>query len=658
MTFSGQIILIEEIYSTVWKNEFIIAISISLWLLGVAAGGWMGRKFHPSTDLLFFLILISFPLLTYLPVTYRVVSHSFMRVLSLREILIISAVTILPPGFITGVAFVSMVSRSGTSADTTATGYFLEGLGSTAGALLLFLLSLAHIPVRQQLPLILLPATLMLVPGNRRFLLVTIALISIAASFETMEGRIWNALTDGHLVTTSRGYTGELTLIEKNGEKIVFSGYFPLYSYPDPSAVNQILIPEFIAGRSSVSLLLVTEDGPNFHGYRGKLLVNRQDPVLRTIDEIGNLPSPAKTIYGDPLNVMKQITGKYDLIAVKTVLPSTIREERLFSRRFMQMAYEHLTDGGMLIYILGETQNYISEPLKDGLAWIMGRGRKIFQYATLLPLETINVVFSDTPLEIPNICSQRLARLSGDETFLNIAGRCNQSLINFYTTAVRPMAPPVYPYIYIAGLLRSFEENETLKIPGALLHHAIYLTVALFFVILFVIFALIFRRSETVSYLTTGFVGMSGEIMLLYLFQLEFGIVFLHISLILALYMLSLSAGSYIYLRSGEGHLHKATLPLLLISLPLLLAGKISLFYAGTILFAYAGGSIFAHGTLENYQNISSVKFVSSKAEFTDHLGGAMGSLMAPFMVTAFGLTTGMIIVILLVVIVVLLKTY
>lgn len=113
-----------------------------------------------------------------------------------------------------------------------------------------------------------------------------------------------------------------------------------------------------------------------------------------------------------------------------------------------------------------------------------------------------------------------------------------------------------------------------------------------------------------------GFLGMALEIVILYLFQMLFGTLFLHIGMIMAVFMLGMAIGSASRI---EPHTIMVTLilPFILIMLvPILSNSEIGLLIAGAIL--YIGVLIIGFSTGGGFA------FVANRATQNGHKGPAL----------------------------------
>jgi hypothetical protein len=138
-----------------------------------------------------------------------------------------------------------------------------------------------------------------------------------------------------------------------------------------------------------------------------------------------------------------------------------------------------------------------------------------------------------------------------------------------------------------------------------------------------------------------GFMGMSFEVIIIYLFQTMFGVLHLHIGMILAVFMAGLAAGAYI---SARLKLWFLILPILLAIAITPLAGLMVLsdsglkiayliFYIGSVCAGFATGGGFAYVADRSDQ----APFAGATLYAADLCGALLAALTAPAILMSQG---------------------
>ena len=626
-------------------------------MFGTGTGGLSSRYFSIKIKNFFMaLLLIPIPLF-FIPELLRLDTHFFVMILPLKDIILITFLVLFPAGFLTGVGFVA-VSReiakvSGENEKIVPTTYLYESMGSGTGAVLTFLFMILGLPPLQTFFIMgsIISLTLILLYSRNiavsiSFILFLLIYILLAGFQPQIEKLIWGKITGGTLVLNIQGRTSNFFLISKKNARTLYSGYFPVYTYPDAQERAQAYAPLFIAGKERGKVLIITDHGPDLYGIKFSPELVRKDPVFKKIEKKAGLPLYRPAIYGDPVAVIKKIKRKYNIIEMETGIPDTILEERFISPGFMKSLKKRLTKKGLLILKAGEKTSTVPESEEMIIAGIEGRGRKIFKYSCGIPLSNLYLVFSDYPLSITDFCMRKLKQFENSSEFYYLIGHCNQSYFSQYNS-IKPIKTTDNPYLYLFGIAYW---QQLISGKTSLTHIFKKLTIfkASAWLFTFIILTIVFlsRKFSSPYFILSGFTGLLSENLILFLFQYKFGVIYLHLAMIMGTFMLSLAAGSLLNLK---WHRVRIIAPLFLLTSIFLFTGKEPfLIYGGTFFIGAALGFIFSEGSEKKFYYAEKTGETASFAEMIDHLSGAAGALLAPLFVTGIGLTDSLIIVILI----------
>ncbi len=243
-------------------------------------------------------------------------------------------------------------------------------------------------------------------------------------------------------------------------------------------------------------------------------------------------------------------SGIYDAIIIDLPDPDTFQINRFFTTEFFGFAKKALKKDGVLCLNMNYSPNYIGEVVRKKLSILYNSAKPFFLNALLIPGRQVYFIFSDGKIseDIPSLLKKKKISTPfiegyfyGDvtpERFLEVREALGASReinrdfeprlmgVVFQQWFARHDSSPVY---FIAGIL------------------------------LLVLTYFVFMKKEEYVLFTTGFTAMGSEMLVIFVFQVLYGYVYLQIGLIVASSLLGLLPGAMVgkrWHRSGRLKLH------------------------------------------------------------------------------------------------------
>jgi spermidine synthase len=387
---------------------------------------------------------------------------------------------------------------------------------------------------------------------------------------------------------------GNLALAERTGQFDFFLNGIFQFSSPDPRRAEE---------KTHLPLLIHPEPRTIFligGGLSGSLREILKHPMIQSVDYVELDPDWVKSVcqilpelrsliksnpkthllLGDGRRILMKRGKCYDLILLDLPGPVSLQLNRFYTQEFFQTAKDHLNPGGILVLVLNGPADMIGVSQSETFKSLYDTLKTVFPGTTLFPGEEITLLgFRNEPDPgiSPALILSRLKERSISLHYLNPLqiqtilspwrthyfqkvfnhgrpGEANRDLkpVSFFNQ-VRSDLASQNPWL--AACLQGFRTIPVSFLIGfPLLPWAILLVWIKFFPGV--------RPGLTVltSIGVSGFSAMAVEIMVLVLFQINLGILYLEIGLLIALFMLGLAGGPF-FINFIERH----SLPLRLI---------------------------------------------------------------------------------------------
>jgi spermidine synthase len=673
-----QVLLIRELLSLCRGNELIIGMIFSSWFLGIYIGARSGSS--ASTASLAMRVKTSLFMLPAL-VAVSVYSAHVIQVFLPRPVggfysfsaeVLISFLTTVPVSFFVGFFFpplVALVSdevreRSG------GTVFYVESAGSFAGALVFsFLLVELANPLAISCMLMIVALAVVFIKNNRRRLLLIffpMILIIFSADIEKkVFAYVWEKNHTGKLVQYGRTKYQTVS-VESYGDTIsVYGDGILMYTLPDRHETRGLfhLVQSLRDGRRSV---LLHGSGP------GSLLHNllRTGIELRyfeTDPELWLMLHPyVNALYQKPAIADPPVSGmdlkhfltlsdaQFDMIISIPSEPGNVMLNRFYTQDFYSLCKQHLTETGIFITSLHGFSNYMSPALRDYMASIYAAFANEFPVHLKTSGETMYLIGAKAngvlpgnvdahvrgyaaakPADGPLFERELVENYSADELKMFF----EKTQLDYFDRTIAPLAKTVdanrdmKPGAYWKNILFSaFKEQSVLY---AMIRGYLLLPI----VILMLSAAALWdirRRYGTGSFMAglqvflTGFISISTMFNLILLYQNTHGIVYYRISLMNALFMLGLAAGSFVFTRAPVLKLHHVYAGIaasLILVLVYTAYETWPLFWALILICSFTCGSVFPL----LFTSVGSTDYfgTASVLDSMDHCGAIAGSLLS-----------------------------
>ena len=261
------------------------------------------------------------------------------------------------------------------------------------------------------------------------------------------------------------------------------------------------------------------------------------------------------------------ITGtKFDVVMLNLPMPSTLQLNRFYSQEFFQSVKSILSEDGIFSFSLPGSLSYLNQPLRNLNGSVLNTLEDIFS-VQVIPGDFNLYIASNKKFSLsPEGFLKQLAQKNIQTKLLNkfhLEYRLHPRWLDWFYdsisdyTKVRKnfdLSPSATFYsiaywntIFSPHLEKFFTILDKLNFKSLL----IYLLI--FGVGLFALNALVPKlRKASIAFaiLTTGFVGMSFDLIIIYAYQSFYGFVFSHLALLVTAFMAGLTLGGWLMTKN------------------------------------------------------------------------------------------------------------
>ncbi|MFA5063450.1 MAG: fused MFS/spermidine synthase [Candidatus Omnitrophota bacterium] len=602
---AAQIVILRELLVNFYGNELTVGIILANWVILEAGGVFLIGRFIDraknklnvfiALNILFALVL---PFCIYFSRIFKEAAGiPFMEAVSLSAIFISSFVIILPAAFLHGALFscgckVYALARAD---DSRSLGnvYSWEIIGTIIGGLVLAYLLIPFLN-SFQIGLIIsflnLGFCIILTPFKKaKYLslgiLVFIFVIFFAPLANYLQKTSIQKQFSGQQVVDYRNSNyANITVIKKLEQSTFFYNGVPLITTPFPDK-------QFVEDFGNLPLL--------FHGAAQKVLVAgggiggivkevlkypvkridyveidpliiemlRKHPSALSEEELEDKRVSVKNT--DPRIFLRENDSLYDVILIGLSNQSDLSCNRFFTKDFFALAKSRLNPGGLIALWVDGSSTYLSQETKDLNSCILNSLRSVYKYVRVVPgdynifmasgagsimavnssLVSKRIAEGNIPvgLLIPDYLDYRLSDKLLD--WFNIRMSSGTKDINL---DLRPVA--VYTTLEISNKKFSPQFNQVFAYFNYLNLKFIFITVLLMAAVIFFISRRIGKLGVPVVYaiFTTGFLGMSANLLLIFAYQVFYGYLYQKISILTAVFMAGIAAGSFLLVRGMD----------------------------------------------------------------------------------------------------------
>jgi spermidine synthase len=706
----AQIVLLRELLVLFYGIELYIGAVLTVWLLGGALGSRLSVRLaagHPSKEHIQGLVLISALILPTTLLLIRASSHLLGlvsgNILPLTKLLQICFVATFPCAFVSGALFGLCWFFSKKINENPMKIYMGEALGATVGGLFFYLLVILH----QSTLSILLFASLILlftaalvfrkVVGKRGrvfraqlYLTGVIAAAMIAALFFQKPldhlSRRWQWGPD-FKAAADTAYQN-LVVLHRDRQDSVFANGLWLFSSPDRQSVEYAVHPPLLQHPSPKSVLVLggvpaglPEEILRHPSVRSVTAVELDPALVRFTATYLSARSTASSSekkvrmhYQDAALFLRTDHTRYDVILMNVGDPINAQFNRFYTTSFFSEIKSHLAPGGIYSFGVSGGEEMLGEVQIEFLGTVYRTLDRTFSTVSVLPGDPVRffAAGSETRLtDNPQVLSDRIHERGLDLSYVRkdtLLDRFEAFRLRYFNTLLedslsdrinRDFTPLCYAHALQLWaqqwhpLLGKTVQSITRISPTLL--WILFLSICILSLVVFRTGKYRGRRAVCLSVAVVGGLCMVAQMVMLIVFQIIKSALFLHLALIVALFMAGLAGGAAwmssrrrtagVNTEAGKLLIRIQTLicffPCVLAALFLLLHGPLRdtagsnlpvfLFPGFSLIMGLLEGAHFAAATSTMAGLGQAVPAIGGRLYAFDLLGSAGGLLVATF---------------------------
>jgi len=552
-----QIVTVREFLSQFAGNEITISLALFCWLI-VGGLGSLVSKYVPKRSVIIYSIIALaaalFPLVHISAI--RLLRDSiFIRGESpgLYPIFFFILVFSAPYAFLIGflLPYSLSVIRSQGAAFTSGQLYITDNIGDiTGGVLFSFVLVYLVSPFQAvgiTSSLLILIALVLLIHA-RRYLLVAVSLIPIAAFFclaldSDVELASLEHQYGSNIVSYRESPYGRIILTREDGQYTVWESGTPTYSTFDITAAEEKIHYPLAQVDHIEDVLLVgggigeTMDEILKYSPR-RIDYVELDPALITIARRADLIDPVKrvnTVSADGRRYIATSQNRYSAIILDLPEPDTFQVNRFYTSEFFSSCKKIMTKGGVLSFSLAANPTYLSEEEIKKLSSIYNTVEAHFQNVLLIPGEEVYFLAGDDELSanIPQTLEEKSIRTSYIEGFYH--GNVTKERIRLVNESIDSnelLNTDFRPRVITIMFKEWFQKHGTS--PNWLI---------MFLIVVVAVYIFMIRKEEFVLF-STGFAVMGAEMLILFSFQVLYGYIYLKVGMVITSFLVGLLPGA------------------------------------------------------------------------------------------------------------------
>ncbi len=557
-----QTIFLRECLSLFYGNELVIGIVLANWMILTGIGAYGGRfavitHYRHHAILLILLLLSILPLTTIFVFNYgRNILFSPGTMIGVTSSFIVSFLLLLPYCILSGYAFTlcAQTLSEHYARNTIARAYALEAVGSVVGGILLNLILLVYCTTSQALliiALILLGTVFILSPGSSyrtiRYSSLLLGVVCVGVLLNVDLDTIMKSyLYEGQRVIVHRDTPyGTITVTSQDNQKNIFENGILLWSMNDVTADEEAVHYAMVQHPRPRKVLLISGGISGIPAEILKYNVDRIDYVELNpwLIEIGRQLIPKvldrrfNVLTFDARRFVRETQERYDVVLVNVSDPSTAQINRYYTLEFFRDLKKRLAPGAVISLSMHSSADYFSPAAIAVYSTIVRTLKDQFAHILIVPGSKNFFLASDDSLSID--ITELIARRGIQTEYVN-----------------RDYVDDVSARQRSDEILNRLDPHASLNLdftPVAYYHQLLYwlsysnLTLWIPICIILILIGLILRKLNAVSFgmLTTGLAASGIEVLLLFSFQILYGIMYQATGCIITVFMGGLAMGSW-----------------------------------------------------------------------------------------------------------------
>jgi len=565
-----QLYTIREFLSQFEGNEYVIAIILFNWLILGGAGTWLAHVFTGhgkrarATSLGWLTICLSL-----LPVIQILAIRVLRDVVFIRgssvgfyPTVLFSFFTIAPYALIIGYVlplslFVLRRQRSGFPGTRI---YIIDNIGDVSGGVLFsfFLVYLTTPLTALFLVNIVLCGASWLLFFRLRVSVVGASISAVLVFFVSICGVLVEkdaaAFHKGDTVFYKESLFGRIVVSRDSGLYTLFVDGKPVSSSQDEMMAQEAVHFGLSQVDKIESILLISAQGSmmeEVEKYQPQTIdyVELDPEIISAAFDCGIIKKMKgmSVISGDARAYLKNSGRLYDAIIMSLPEPGTFQLNRLYTHEFFSLAKSRIYPGGILSMSLEGFDNYITGQKSSEVSCLYNTARSCFKEVAIFPGQRIFFICSDSTLsyDIPSLLRKK--KIKADYISDYFYGNLTPSRIGYLRDSIDdsiPLNKDLSPYmmrLVFSGWFLKYSTNPY-----------IFYTLLAGLACIY-----IFRiRGSAYVLFTTGCAVMGSEILVIFLFQILFGYIYVKIGIIVTIFLTGLLPGAWYgdrLARKGRG---------------------------------------------------------------------------------------------------------
>jgi spermidine synthase len=686
----AQIVLLRELMALFYGIELGLGAVLTVWLLGSATGCTLSAKLigrQQSMRIIFHLTLAAALLLPAALFLVRAAGPLWGiaagDIPPLDRILAICIITTFPCSFISGALFSLCWFFSEKAGAGPMRIYSGEALGATAGGVCFYLLVMSRLPALAILlfmSLVLVAAAAGVFMGNpaaggrRKVLLPTgifAAALATALVCQNPIDHFSRRLQWGPDFLAARDTPYQnLAILSRSGQSSVFANGLWQFSVPDRQSLEYAVHPALLQHPSPKSILVlgglaaglpeevlrhpsvehvtaVALDPAVVEFSEAQIFKGR--PQLETLSEV-------TTHYQDAALFLRNNRARYDVILMNVGDPVNAQLNRFYTTSFFSAVKDRLAPEGIFSFDVSGGEEMLGEVQIDFLGTIFRTLERSFQAISILPGDRVRFFAADGGTPLANdyrVLSERIRDRDLDLSYVRpdtLQDRFEPFRMQYYKDVLKDTPAGLVnrdftPLCYTHAI--RLWARQWHPVPGAAVRWLTRLSPTglwVFFLVACLLVPLGFRaagvkphRAVCLNVAVVGGACMVIQMVLLIVFQILEGALFLHLALMVALFMAGLAAGAAFMsraprrIRKGSPALKRlihvqalfSMLPFVLAGLFLLLHGPSRVAGGGLAIWLFSGLS-FVSGTLEGMHFAVAAAAMAELGQPATRIGGRL----------------------------------
>ena len=603
----AQILVLRELLTVFSGSELAVAVVLSAWLFWTALGSLLGGKISQcefaSQSLFGYLQNCSGLMLTATILFIRLSRLLFHvgagELVTLGQMLAISFLTLAPFCLISGCLFSLACSLLASLIPhwTRSPGlvYFLEGLGAGIGGVIFTLLLIHHlnaIQIGAAISLLLCISGFVLTrqTSGRPWIYYPVFLTSFLVLLFIQRQNLnlekishqwqWSGF---HLITSEETIFGHIAVVEKEKQISFFETGLWNFAVPDRLSAEEAVHFAMLQHPEPKSVLLI---GGGVSESLGQIL---QHPSVQEVDyveldprliELGraHLPVQVTAALEDPRVAVHNEDGRqylarssklYDVVLLNLPEPFTAQINRFYTEEFFRLTASRMHQGGVFFFTASASETALGPYQAKYLKLLYRTALSVFPEVVIFPGQTARFFCSNShgilttkpETLVERIRRRRLQLLYVQDHYIlwdlsPLQQETFMAMVNQGTGGGINSDFNLKAYAYNLLMLSSHYYQGIGRIFTLFSKRTIWISTSLLLVLVALLsfkqrFSANLSRPPTIRVLygvaLFGLSGISLEILIILAFQVFFGYLYYKIGLLLALFMLGLAGGSFIF---------------------------------------------------------------------------------------------------------------